>query len=197
MKIRVYKSYLVFVLGVTLVVTLTLIEVPCPIDGGTGVIARAQGLEITGIEHELIEYGYYDTGCGLDFEQYTYAVNISVVNETTTLSQGAIIVTFYDPEETQLVTHVIEIRGESGAEIIELAPELLGPPKARIPIFVEIPAETAKTIEQIVEIGGFFLPPGKTHRILVEIAEEITCPYSGGTGKVTITEWLRIKASVH
>ncbi len=192
MKTRVFKSYIVFVLGVILVATLTLIEVPCPIDGGTGVITGAKGLEVKGVEGELVDYEFLSLGCGLEWEKFTYAVNISVVNETTTLSHGGIVIAFYDPETT--IAGPVS-GGEGGDVLEEFALEFLGPPIVRIPIFVGIPAETAETIEEIVEFIGLKLY-GETHRISVKVVKEIVCPYSGGTGKVLITEWLRIKASV-
>jgi hypothetical protein len=101
------------------------------------------------------------------------------------------LVTFYDPE-----TAAERTSGGEGANILEeLALEFLGPPLEEIPIFVEIPAETAETIEEIVVLNGLGLFDG-THRISVKIPNEIVCPYSDGTGKVPITEWLWIRANV-
>jgi hypothetical protein len=191
MKIRAPGSYIFFVLGVILVVTLTLIEVPCPIDGGTGVITGARGLVVKEVESELVDYEYFGLGCGLPWEKFTYALNISVVNETTTPIHGGLIVTFYNPE-AEVAAPVL---GEGGDVVEELALEFLGPPIERQLIYVEIPAETAKTIDDIVELVGLRLY-GETHRIGVKMAGEIACPYSGGTGKVPITDWLRIKVSV-
>jgi len=192
-KIRASSAYVYFsfVVGALLVGTLTTIEVPCPMDGGTGFITGAKGLEIKGVESELVDYEFFSLGCGLEWEKFTYAVNISAVNETATPSHGGIAITFYDPE-----TAVEPIAGgESAGVLEELALEFLGPPIVRIPIFVEIPAETAETIEEIAVFMGLRLY-GETHGISVKMVKEIVCPYSDGTGSVPITEWLWIKANV-
>lgn len=192
MKIRVSSAYVWFFSVVLLVAAVTFIEVTCPIDRGTGVITGAKGLRVTGIEAELVDYKILALGCGYDWQQFTYAVNISMVNETTTQSHGGIVVTFYNPEAA--VTGIIS--GEEGGAVLEeYALELLGPPIERVPIFVEIPAETARTIERVIVFNGLFLY-GETHTILVRMANEIVCPYSHGTGKVPITEWLMIKTNV-
>ena len=177
---------------------LALIEVPCPIDEGTGVITGAKGLKVTGVEGELVDWEQYELGCGLLWVDFTYAVKISVVNETTTPRHGGILVKFYDPE-TALEREVVEqiFAGEGGQAARELGLEFLGTPVERIPIFVKIPAETAETIEEIVVFTSeYLLNAGETHNILADVSGQIVCPYCDGTGKVPIIEWLRIKANV-
>lgn len=198
MKIRVYKSYLVFVLGVILVGPLTFMEVPCPIDNGTGVIAGASGLEVGGVEGELIDLKTLELGCAEVYDEYTYAVKISLVNETTTPIYGAILLKFLVPAEALAVKRITRLELDGVVDLpseAELLARFPGPPPMAMLIFVEIPAETTKVVEEIIVFQGFRLY-SKHHRIVVEIAGEIVCPYSGGTGKVPITEWLRIKASV-
>ena len=192
MKIRVSSAYVCFVIGVLLVGALTLIEVPCPIDKGTGVITGAKGLKVTGVEGEFVDFNVIDLGCGGVYYEFTYAVKISLVNEATTPSYGGLVVKFYDPESVfeQLI---VNRTGYVHNSVEGLA--FLGPPIAGIPIFVEIPAETARTIERIIVFDGFWYEV-MTHTISVEIADEIVCPYCGGTGKVPIIEWPRIKANV-
>ncbi len=204
MKFRVPGAYVYFVFGVILVGALTLIEVPCPIDGGTGVITGARGVEVTGVEAELVELKTIDLGCGELYNEYTYAVKISLVNDTTTAVYGFIVVNFYDPEAILMAPDASDeewldyaaIFGMLGLEWEEVPAEtVIGKPIAGSPIFVEIPAESTLSVERSFSFSGFGLQE-ITHKILVMTQEEKLCPYSGGTGKVPITEWLNIKAKV-
>jgi hypothetical protein len=207
-------AYICFALGVILVGALTLIEVPCPIDKGTGVITGAKGLKITGVEAELVDFFQSELGCGEEWVVFTYVVNISVVNETTTPIYGGIVLTFYDPETAFIGPFETEnpiyfeaenpIYMDEGADIpvVAGAVEYVGEQIVRIPILVEIPAETAETIEENIvfevfnDLRDVHELYGKPHSIYVKTAEAMVCPYSGGTGKVPITEWLRIKTKV-
>ena len=190
MKIRVSSVYVCFVMGVLLVGALTLIEVPCPICGGTGVITGAKGLEVKGVEGELIDLNTLDVGCGALYNKYTYAVKISLVNEATAPSYGAISVTFHDPKGAH--PEVIRPSDEEGADVMVVEPAYPGPTVAAIPVFVEIPAETAQTIEEIIWFEEFWVEQvTNTHNISADTAGKIVCPYCDGTGTVPIIEWFR------
>ena len=186
MKIRVSRAYVFFVIGALLVGALTFIEFPCPIDGGTGVIEGAKGLELTGIESEFVDYYSASSACGYFFDEYTYAVKILLVNKSTTTSHGAIVVKYYTPYTIFVETY---INGELTLEIQD-GELIMG-----IPIFVEIPAETAEIIERIVVFNEGFSPSypygEMTHKVLVEMGEEIMCPVCAGKGKLVFTEWLK------
>jgi hypothetical protein len=195
MKIRVPGAYVYFALGVILVTALTFIEVPCPTDGGTGVITGARGVEITGVEAELVEHKIIDM-CYELWDEFTYAVKISVVNETTTTSYGGIVVTFHDPR-TATPGYFVDTLDPITDDIISVwVPGFPGAPWKKFLRFITVAAETTKTIElTLVAEGESF---GESHgvwtrNISADMAEEFACPYCGGTGKVPITEWLRIK----
>ena len=178
--------------------TLTTIEVPCPIDGGTGVITGAKGLEVKGVEGELVDFEFFDLGCGEIFNEYTYAVKISLVNETTTPIYGGIVLKFVDPDVALAVKRITRLELDGVVDLpseAELLARYPGPPIMGTPIFVEIPAETAETIEEIMRFTGFGFEK-MTYSIFVDMVKEIVCPYDGGAGKVPITEWLWIKANV-
>ena len=194
MKLRVSRAYVYFALGVILVGALTLIEVPCPVDGGTGVITGARGVEVTGVEAELVEHKTIDLGCGEFWDKFTYAVKISVVNETITPSYGGIVVTFYDPEGAT-PGYYRDTVDASGEMIHTWIPPFLGVTWQGTLLLIRIAAETEETIEETLVVGGAERGV-ETPNISADVAEEFACPYCGGTGKVPITEWLRIKASI-
>ncbi len=195
MKIRVPGAYVYFAFGVILVAALTLIEVPCPIDGGTGVIAGAESVEVTGVEAELVDLEILELGCGVFWDKFTYAVKISVVNETITPSHGGILVTFHDPREAT-PGYLSDTNDPITNEVIrEVVPPSLGVTWQGTLLFITIAAETAETIEETLVVGGDARGV-ETLNISVKMAGEFACPYCGGIGKVPITEWLRIKASI-
>ncbi len=199
MKTKVFKVFgahaglMSFALGVTLLASFTFTEVPCPISKGTGVISGAQGLEVTVIETELIDRTLLNLECGWDFERYTYAVKISAVNETAAPIYGAIVVNFHNPAGA-FAEGFIEVEG-----ITTLEEAYAGPIDAGIIVFVEVAAETAQTIEKTFVFDGLVLGGRDTgiaefesHTVTVTTEGSFTCPYDGGTGKVPITEWLRL-----
>jgi hypothetical protein len=183
-----HASFMSFILGVTLLASLTFSEVPCPVSKGTGVISGAQGLKVTGIETELTDHVFLNLECGWDFERYTYAVKISVVNETATPIYGAIVVNFHNPTGA-FAEELVEVEG-----ITALEGAYAGPIEAAILVYVEVAAETAQTIEETFVFDGIGLEEleAESHTVTVTTTGEFDCPYDGGTGKVTITEWLRL-----
>jgi len=177
-----------FILGVILVAVPTFIELPCPACGGTGFITGVKGLEITGIESELVSHEIVGLECGWDFERYTYDVKISVENKTTTPLYGMIGVTFHDPDATR--TRIIEVDDE---EIEVTTP---GGIIAASTIFVdEIAAKTARTIEETIVFDGISIEQlgVEYHLIQAYTADEFVCPFHGETAKVPITEWLKLR----
>ena len=195
MKIRVFNTNLAFVLVVILVVVVTLVEVPCPIDKGTGVIEGAKGLEVEGVESELINLTTLDLGCAEVYDEYTYAVEISLANETAIPIYGGIALKFFIPSKALAVSRLTRLELDGVVELPSEAELLLrypGGPEVAIPIFVEIPADTAEVVNEIVTFTGFRLD-SEHHKMTAEIVEELVCPYCGGTGKVPITEWLGLR----
>jgi hypothetical protein len=188
MKAKVFGAYTYFFLGVILVASITFMKVPCPVSNGTGVVTGVKDLEIVAVDAELVGQELISLECGWDYTRYTYDVKISVVNETTVPVYGMVAVSFYDPK--QIGTRVTEMDDE------EITVESLGPLIAAFPVFVEIAAETARTIEETIVLEGISLDQfgaGETHAVLAATADEFVCPFDLGTGRVSITEWLRLR----
>ena len=170
------------------------------------------------IQGKLLDFKIFDTGCQEIYSDFTYSVNITLVNETSILRAGALLVKFFHPaavkgaeaetarraraEELDIHEEEVVLTEEvgTGGQIITFT----RPPVATKFVFVEVPAGTTKTIEEAVQFRGFgleeisgFGTEGVTHVLTVAPpSESITCPYSHGTGKVPFTEWLRLKAGV-
>lgn len=219
MKIPVSNGYVYFAIGLLLVTVLTSIKLTCPVDGGTGVITGAEGVKVIDIEYQLLDFKIFDTGCAEIYSDFTYAVNISLLNETTITKLGALLVKFYHPSAVKgfvdLATATKERAeeqeiGEQEVIVMEevskggMIATFTKPPAATKFIFVEIPANSAKTVEEIIQFKGFgyqeiagFGMAGVSHNVSVAPpVETIVCPYSHGTGKVSLTEWLRLKAGI-
>ena len=217
MKLPISSGYVYFAIGLLLVTVLTSTKLTCPIDGGTGVITGAGGLKVTDIDDKLIDYKIFDTGCQEIYSDFTYAVNISLVNEASVPRVGALLVKFYHPSAVKgyvdlaAATKKLAEEQEAGGQEVIVTEEVskggmiatfTKRPVATKLLFVEIPANTAKTIEEIMDFRGFgyqeiagFGTEGVKHAVSVAPpVEAIICPYSRGTGKVPLTEWLRLKA---
>ena len=218
MKIPFSSGYTYFSMGVLLLTVITLTRLTCPVDGGTGILNGVEGVKVIDIEDKLLDFKIYDTGCAEIYSDFTYAVNISLVNETSISRYGALLVKFYHPSAvkgTDAATARRERAEEQEApeEEIVLTEEVgkggviitfTRRPAATKFVFVEIPANSAKTVEEIIQFNGFgyqeiagFGMEGVSHNISVAPpVETIICPYSHGTGKVSLTEWIRLKAGV-
>lgn len=219
MKIPISSGYVYFATGLLLVTVLTSIRLTCPVDGGTGVITGAEGLKVTDIEDKLLDFKIYDTGCAEIYSDFTYSVNISLVNEMSITKFGALLVKFYHPSavkgsvELETATRIRAEEQEAPEQEIILTEEMskggvivtfTKPPVATKLMFVEIPAKTAKNVAETIQFRGFgyqeiagFGMEGVSHNVSVAPpVETIVCPYSHGTGKVSLTEWFRLKAGV-
>ena len=212
MKFSVPSGYVYFATVVLLVTALTsFVSFTCPVDGGTGVIAGLKGVDITDIEGELINFETYETPCAEIYSAFTYAVKISLVNKTTTPANGALVVKFYDTEaksgnlEVALTKRAMVGAAELPGGEMELTLEevseggmvstFIRPPEAQRLFFVSVSPESVKTVEKTISFGGFGFQ-AITHTLSATAAEQTVCPYSNGTGKVPLTEWLRLKAGV-
>ncbi|MDO8716516.1 MAG: hypothetical protein Q7J73_06890 [Dehalococcoidales bacterium] len=219
MKIPFSSGYVYFSVGVLALTVITLMRLTCPVDGGTGVIAGAQGLKVIDIEDQLLDFKIYDTGCAEIYSDFTYAVNISLVNETSITQFGALLVKFYHPSAVKgsvdlaTATKIMAEEQEIGEQEIKVTEEVskggmvvtfTKPPVATKLIFVKMPAKTAQTWEETIQFKGFgyqeiagFGMEGVSHNVSVAPpVETIICPYSHGTGKVSLTEWIRLKAGL-
>lgn len=177
MRIRVRRAFLCSVIVALLVVVLTIIEVPCPICQGTGVLLGAKGLEVKGIEYELVNYEGFEVGCGYWWRRFAYMVNISLVNDGITPSYGYVVVVFDEPIS------------EQPAETPDSALFI-------IPVYIKIPAQTAENVERTLVFEGlvpgqFYGFYGEPHRLSVKIAEKIGCPYCSEKARLSFIEWVK------
>ena len=172
-KIRLPGAFLSVIIVALLAGAATIVEVSCPICNGAGVLPAAKGLEVKGIESEIIKHKHIDVGCDDDWDEITYAVNILVVNGETDPSYGYLMVAFYIPTSEHAEAEESSI--------------------FKIPIYVEIPAETTESVERVLEYRGF-LAYYSLPRLVVETGEELllVCPYCREKGRLPFTE--RFKA---
>lgn len=177
MKIRLPIAFVLVVIIALVVGVLSIVEFPCPVCDGTGIIIGAKGLKVERVERELVEYESSTIHCGFKWGKFTYAVNMLIVNEETNQSYGYVLVAFYAPSVGQ--TEASEY------------------PISRILTYIKIPAKTAENIERVLVFEGFSgseiyeFHEEEPHRVSVEVAEEILCPYCDEKGKLPFTEWVK------
>lgn len=216
-KVSVSSGYIYFAMGVMLLTALTFARLTCPIDGGTGVITGAEGLKVVDIDDKLIDYKIFDTGCQEIYSDFTYTVNISLVNEASVPRLGALLVKFYHPSavkssvniETAIRQRAEEQEAPEQAVVVTeevskggMIATFTKRPVATKLVFVEISARTAETVEETMNFRGFgyeeivgFGTEGAKHAVsIAPPVETIICPYSRGTGKLPLIEWLKLKA---
>jgi hypothetical protein len=198
MKAKVSKVFgahaglMSFVLGFTLLASPVFVNVPDPVSNGTGIIQGAQDLDVTIVEVELVRYKLVSLECGWDFARYTYDVKLSLVNETASVQYGMVMVSFYDPGQAkEIITTVDDL---------EVNVAYQGSPVASFPVFVEVDAGTTQTIEETIVLDGIALDAGEfrldgtteAHTVTATTKGEFVSPFGGGTGRVSILEWLRL-----
>jgi hypothetical protein len=219
MKYSDIQGYVYFGVGVLLVTAVTGLKMTCPIDGGSGRITGAGGLKVTDVEYTLDKFQTFDTGCAEIYSEFTYTVNVTLENTSSAASAGALLVKFYDPDavkgtmdladalaqkafEQEVAENTVFITEEvsKGGQIATF----LASPVASNFVFVEVPAGTTKNVQEVINFRGFgfsevskFGSSGVTHAVSVAPpTEAIVCPYSHGTGKVSLTEWIRLKVGL-
>lgn len=213
------SSYVYFSVGVVLLSAVTLLQLTCPVDNGTGKISGAGGLTVTDLQYTLDKFEIFDTGCAEIYSEFAYSVNITVENPRSSPAVGALLVKFYDPDAvkgTQSLEDAIAaiaLEQEIAENQIFITEEVsrggqvatfLSLPVSSKFIFVDVPPNSSKTVLEQVSFRGFgfttvskFGQTGDTHAVSVAPpVDSITCPYSRGTGKVSLTDWLRLKAGV-
>ncbi len=219
MKFSQVSGYVYFGVGVILLTALTGLNLTCPVDGGTGRIPGAAGLKVTDVEYTLDKFQTFDTGCAEIYSEFTYTVNITLTNDSSAPATGALELKFYDPDAvkgTMDLAAAIAQRAleqevpESEITVTEEVSKggqiatFLAPPVQTKFLTVEIPPKTTTTIKNVVDFRGFgfsevskFGSSGVTHTVSVAPpVDAIACPYSHGTGKVSLTEWIRLKAGL-
>jgi hypothetical protein len=187
MKAKVFNVYTGFVLGAVLLGAMTFVQLPCPACGGTGTVRGVQGLEITGVEADLIQHKELGMNCGWDWERYAYDIRVSVVNRSTALTYGVVMVNISNPTESFSVK--VELEDE------ETMVEFNGEPMKSYPIFVEVPPSSTKIIEESILYEGVTLKlfGEEKHWFEAVTASEFPCPFHKEKATVSLTEWLRLR----
>ena len=212
MKMPVRPLYLVFTAGAVLFASITTpIKVTCPLDKGTGVITGTMGIQVETIDGKLINRRTFEMACSTIWDEFTYDVTISLVNQNKSAGFGTVMVKFYDPAAIGRIYTSLEeyiqsqyTVAESLEEIMVTAEtstagklvEVIHPQRASKMIFFNIPAESTRTIREKVVIWGWEWTE-ESHVLTASLVNQTTCPYCQGTGKLTIPEWLKIKTGVY
>lgn len=219
MKFSDIGGYVYFGVGVILVTVVTGLKMTCPIDGGTGYLSGAGGLKVTDLEYTLDKFETFDTGCAEIYSDFTYTVNVTLENNSSVIGTGALLVKFYDPDAVQGTMDLAEaiaqraLEQEVAEDQIFITDEVskggqiatfLALPVTSKFIFVEIPPNSTRNVQEVIDFRGFgftevskFGDSGVTHAVSVAPpVDAIVCPYSHGTGKVPLTEWIRLKVGV-
>jgi len=187
MRAKLFNAYTYFILGVVLITVLTFIELPCPACGGTGIIKGVTSIKIAEFETELLDHYELGMECGWDYERYTYNVKLTVENPTSTESWGVILITFHDPDAAYQIT--VEVEDE------EVVQEFRGETLAAFPMFIEVPAGSIQTVEEVMMFEGITLEffGVELHQIDANLASEFVCPFHDASAKVSLPDWLRLR----
>lgn len=212
MKTRVNPGYALFMAGVVLFASLTTpLKVTCPLDKGTGVITGTMGIEVQGIEGKLINHRTFEMACSTIWDEFTYEVSVSLVNKTKSPGFGTVMLKFYEPAAIGRTYSSLEEYIQAQSTVAESVEEIMvgaetgtggtlvepiRSQRASKLLFFNIPAETTKTIQDTIIVWGWEWTE-ESHVLTASFVNQTKCPYCQGTGKLTVLEWLKIKAGVY
>jgi hypothetical protein len=210
MKIQVPVPFMLTAAIVVLVGGLTTIELPSPMCDGKGFLEAAPDLKVESVESELLGESLLVSADCEDVvnlsirDKFEYEVNISLTNEGTEPSKGAIVVLFFPVFGQQRLV----LGGLGTIEILEQEMQAIETDLADphdpieeipivVPIIVDVPAGTTKNIKRTLSfvrdtesLSGSLV---ESYRVEVsELYGKIVCP-TGESGKVSFLEWLRQK----
>jgi hypothetical protein len=214
LKFTMHSGYAVFIVGALAFGLLTRpYEVTCPLDHGTGVIKGTTGLQIGDVGETLLKHRTFEMACATIWDEFTYYITVSLVNDSSSPGFGTIMVKFYDPtaigkvyesmadalqqksveaeayEETGLILTVETSTG--GTMVTPVMSQ-----RATKLVFFSIAPKSTKSYEQQITIMGWDWPE-QSHIVTASLVNQTICPYCNGTGKLPVTEWLKIKAGVY
>ena len=212
MKMPVRPGYAYFVAAAVLFASLTTpVKLVCPLDKGTGVITGTMGIEVQGIEGKLINHRTFEMACSTIWDEFTYDVTISLVNRNTSPGFGTVMVKFYEPAAIGKTYASLEEYIQAQSTVAESMEEIMvgaetgtggtlvepiRSQRASKLIFFGIPADTTKTIQDRIVVWGWEWTE-ESHVLTAGFVNQTTCPYCQGTGRLTVPEWLKIKAGVY
>lgn len=163
------RKYMAFFTIVPLLLTSAVIRVDCPIDGGTGYVSSAPGMEdvsIINIESEWKSAERDMNLCGA-YVMYRYDVKLGVVNKGAEDTWGYVSLTLVDLQGDEVVdTQYVVVEAPAGTSL-ELTYSTWFQSKKDLQLLrSEVRAEV--------------------------VVEQVPCAISNGTGKVALSTWLFI-----
>ena len=195
-------AFTLFFIPVILVGVLTTVRLTCPLDQGTGILTAVKDLKAESVEMELIGMenilvpptGYVNEHW---VSEYTYTVNILLINETTKLSQGNVALIFDRRFSSQYIAEMDLDVLNPDDEVRDSTPSPL-----LFSVYVEVPAGTTKNYEIVYtfrDLPFIDIPiefQVQPHGAIIEPGiYGLPCPTSGGTGKLSVAEWLQAMLS--
>ncbi len=187
MKIWPPIPFVIFSFAFIVFGVLSTFELTCPVDGGTGILKAAHGLKIRSVDSKLIsEKEVVAPGlvCASTRKRtiFTYAVNMSITNESNESNQGTVSVIFNRIANETLVQN-FEGGIQQGYQPITF--------RAYIAV---LPAGTTRNIERVFSfIDDPLLPQEPPHEATVMAGQDIPDPTCSGTGKLSFVHWLQAK----
>ncbi len=168
---RLQKKYVAFLAVVPFFVITALVQVDCPIDGGTGVVSSAPGMEnvvIINTESEWKAASRDLNLCGA-YAMYLYDVKLSVVNKGPDDTWGYVRLTLVDLLEGQVVDSQY--------------------------VVLEIPGETSLDVSYSIWFQSIDDLTLLRSAVGAEvIVEDVPCLTSNGTGKIPLNSWPLVNA---
>ena len=179
-----------FVSSLALVVVgmLSTLNLACPICNGTGFLKAAQGLEVKDPKIKLLNevpvFGFGDCGVPRRQTKFTYAVNMTLTNNSSSAAKGTLKVVFSShPLGSQ--TFVLDLEGN-------LQPIDYVPPT--VPAYVDVAAGQTKTMQVTLTYIDIPVVTGDPEPVVtISAGEDVKDPTCGGTGKLTFAKWIGAK----
>lgn len=163
---RLQKKYVIFMAVVPLLLSTALIKVDCPIDGGTGMVSSAPGMdrvELINVESEWLADSRDMNACTA-FSMYLYDVKLGVVNKGTEDTWGYVKLLLIDLQKGNLVDTQY--------------------------VVLEIPGGVSTDISYKIWFQSLDDPNLLRTKIIAElIVDDVPCATSKGTGKISLNSW--------
>lgn len=179
-----------FVSSMALIVVgiLSTLNLTCPVCAGSGYLEAAQGLTVKNTSLSLVKetpvYTFGECGTPVVRSKYTYAVNMTVTNNSSVESRGTITVSF-SRHAAGSKTFIQDPEGNM-VEVEYMPPT--------VPAFMDVPAGTTKDIKfDLTYIDDPLAPEEATPQASVSAGEDMTDPTCGGTGVLSFVNWIGAK----
>lgn len=167
---------------------LTTLQPTCPICGGSGILKAAQGLVVNDTSIQLLnQVPVYTFGaCGLPLKKakFTYAVDMTLTNNSSAETKGTVKVVF-SQHPPGFQTYVMDLEGN--LQTVDYAPPT-------VPAYVDVPAGQTKVIHvNLTYIDDPLVAGEAGAQVSITPGEDLTDPTCGGTGKLSFAKWIGAK----